>query len=325
MNQIQRRKWLGMALASAVLPRVATAQQPWPAKPVRLVTAFGAGSASDIVARMIAEDLQAAFGQAFVVDNKPGASGILATDFVAKAPPDGYTILLATNTTHSVNPFMFRKLPYDPVRDFTPIARICYFPFVLLVNAESGIKSVAGLRQYAQANPGKVRYGYGNSTGQIASAALDTLTKLGATAVPYKSSPQVLVDLIGGQITYAFGDLASSAAHLKSGRVHALAVSTEQSSALAPDLPPLASAASLPGFDLAAWVGIFGPHGLPPEITQKLSARINQMLARKDVADKLAAMGAELAAAPAPEFASYVRRQLDVWGAKVKAANIQPE
>lgn len=316
-------RW-GLLLAALMVPAGAMAQA-WPSKPVRLITAFGPGSASDIVARMIAEDLQGAFKQAFVVENRPGASGILASDLVAKAPADGYTLMLATNTTHSVNPYLFAKLPYDPLRDFTGIARVCYFPFVLLVNAQSPVRSVDDLRQQARSAPKGVSFGYGNSTGQIASAAFSSLTGMAATAVPYKSSPQVLVDLIGGQIDFAFGDLASSQGQLKSGRVRALAVSTEVPSALIPGLPTLAKAAALPGFDLAAWVGILGPAGLPADITEKLSHRINAMLARPEVVEKLTAMGAEVAPAKVPEFTAYIARQSAVWGSKVKDAGIKPE
>ncbi|WP_213956841.1 tripartite tricarboxylate transporter substrate binding protein [Variovorax sp. dw_954] len=299
--------------------------QAWPSRPIHLVTAFGAGSASDIVARMIAEDLRAAFGQPVLVDNKPGASGIIAAEAVAKSPPDGYTLFLTTNTVHSGNPHLFKKLPYDPIKDFTAIARVCYFPFVLEVNGALPVKSVAELASYARANPGKVSYGYGNSTGQVASAAFNSLMKLDAAAVPYKSSPQVLTDLIGGQISFTFGDLASSQAQLKAGRIRALAVSTEQRSALAPELPTVAAAAGLKGFDLAAWVGVLAPAGLSEDIRARLSAQIGAMLARKDVVDKFTAMGAEVAPADGAAFDAYMKQQLAVWGRKVQDAGIQPE
>lgn len=300
------------------------AAQDWPTKPVRMVTAFGPGSASDIVARMIAEDLQATFKQTFIVDNKPGASGILAADNVAKSAPDGYTLFLTTNTPNSVNPHLFKKLPYDPIRDFTPIARVCYFPFVLAVSGTSTVRTFSEF--LAQARSGaKHSYAFGNSTGQVAGAAFTTLAKLDATAVPYKSTPQALTDLIGKQVDFMFVDLASSRPHMNSGRVRALAVTTEQRSVMLPELPTVAEGAKLPGFDLAAWVGVIGPAGMPPAIVGRLSAQINTMLNRKDTADKLAAMGAEVAAAPAAELDAYMRRQFDVWGRKVKDAGIEPE
>ncbi len=301
------------------------AAQDWPAKPVRIVTAFGPGSASDIVARMIAEDLQGAFKQPFVVENKPGASGILAADMVAKSPPDGYTLFLTTNTANSVNPYLFRKLPYDPIKDFSPIARICYFPFVLAVNAELPVKSVAELIAWGRNPQNKASYAYGNSTGQVAGAAFNSLTSMGATPVPYKSTPQALTDLIGGQVSFLFVDLASSRPHTSANRVRVLAVTTEQRSAIVPDLPTVAAAAQLPGFDLAAWVGVVGPAGMPPAIVNRISAQINAMLARKEVADKLVAMGAEVAPGTAAVLDAYMKRQLEVWGHKVRDAGIQPE
>ncbi len=313
--------WMVAACAAPV-----AAQAPaWPAKPVRIVTAFGAGSASDIVARMIAEDLQAAFKQPFVVDNKPGASGILAAEMVAKSAPDGYTLFLTTNTAHSVNPFLFKTLPYDPIKDFTPIARVCYFPFILAVNSQLPVKSIPELVAYAKNPANKTSYAYGNSTGQIAGAAFSNLARLGAVAVPYKSTPQALTDLIGGQVTFLFVDLASSRPHLQSGRVRALGVTVEQKGALTQDLPSVASAAQLPGFDLAAWVGVVGPAGVPPAIVNQVSDRINQMLARKDVVDKLTSLGADVAPGNAGELAGYMKAQLDLWGRKVREAGIQPE
>ena len=299
--------------------------QTWPSKPVRIVTAFGAGSASDIVARLLAEELQVAFQQPFVVENKPGASGMLAAENVAKSAADGYTLFLSTNTAHSVNPHLFKKLPYDPIADFTPIARVCYFPFVLAVNAASPVRTVEQLVALGRSAQSKASYGYGNSTGQIAGAAFTSLMKLDVAAVPYKSTPQALTDLIGGQITFLFVDLASSQVHVKSGRVRLLAVTSEQKSPQAPELPPLASAANLPGFDLTAWVGVLAPAGLPADITARLSEQINRTLQRKDIATRLEALGAEVAPAPAAELDRYMRAQLTAWGRKVKEAGITPE
>lgn len=312
-------------LSLGVQAQGTTSASAWPNKPVRLVTAFGAGSASDIVARTIAVELQHRFGQPVVVDNKPGASGIIASELVARAAPDGYTLILTTNTTHSVNPYLFAKLPYDPVRDFTPIVRVCYFPFVLAVNATTSVHSVQDLMHESSDPKHKTNYGYGNSTGQIAGAAFNSLAKLNATAVPYKSSPQALTDLMGGQVDFLFTDLASSQSHFKSGRLRALAVTTAQRSKLAPELPTLATSAGLPGFDLAAWVGVMAPAGLPPEIRDKLDAAITDMLARPEVIEKFTAIGAEVAPAHSADFATYLRGQLDAWGSKVKAAGITPE
>lgn len=320
-----RRTLLTAAVAAAALASGPSFAQAWPAKPVRIVTAFAAGSASDIVARLYAQELQAEFGQAFVVENKPGASGFIAAELVAKAPADGYTLLLTTNTINSGNPHLFKKLPYDPIKDFTPVARICNFLFILTVAADSPVKSVGELMTYAKANPTKASFAYGNSTGQIAGAAFNNLANLGAIAVPYKSTPQALTALVGGEVTYLFVDLASSQALLKGGRLRALAVTTEARSKLAPELPTIAATANLPGFDLAAWVGILGPAALPADITNRLSASINKITAKKEVTDKLVSMGADVSPGTAAELGTYMNQQLASWRDKIKAAGIQPE
>jgi tripartite-type tricarboxylate transporter receptor subunit TctC len=320
-----RRFALGALLAAALAAATPAYAAPWPERPVKIITAFAAGSASDIVARLLAQHLQAEFGQPFVVDNKPGASGIIAAEFVAKAPPDGYTLLLTTNTVNSGNPHLFKKLPYDALKDFTPIARVCNFLFVLAVPGDSPFKTVADLKAFATANPGKLTYGYGNSTGQIAGAAFSTLAGLHATAVPYKSTPQALTAVGGGEVNFLFVDLASSHALIKSGRVRALAVTTPQRSPLAPELPPLGTSANLPGFDLAAWVGVIGPAGMPVDVTQRLSTSINALLKRKDVSERLTGLGADVFPGTASELQAYMVEQYNSWRDKVKAAGIQPE
>ena len=316
--------WRCLALMVVALAAGPVCAQAWPAKPVKIVTAFAAGSASDIVARLLAQELQAEYGQAFVVDNKPGASGVIAAELVAKAPPDGYTLFLSTNTVHSGNPHLFKKLPYNPINDFTPIARICNFLFILAVPADQPIRSFADLKAYAKAQPDKVSFGFGNSTGQIAGAALSNLTGLSALAVPYKSTPQALTALVSGEVTYLFVDLASSQPLMKAGRLRALAVTTEARSQLAPDLPPLAASANLPGFDLAAWVGVLGPAAMSADITNKLSASLNRILTRKEVVDRLTSLGADVSPGTSAELQTYMRQQLVGWRDKIKTARIQP-
>jgi len=321
------KRSLGMlaVLACGAASLSAHAATDWPNKPVRVVTAFGPGTASDMVARMIAEDLQTAFKQPFIVENKPGASGIIAASMVAEAAPDGYTLFLTTNTANSANPYLFKKLPYDPIKSFTPIARVCNFPFVLAVEANLPVNSVAELIEYSKKAPNGLSYAYGNSTGQVAGAAFKSLANVNATAIPYKSTPQAMTDLIGGQVAFMFVDLASSQPNMKAGRLRTLAVSTEKRSRLAPELPSIAEAVNLPGFDLAAWVGVMGPAGMAPEITEKISTQINAMLARPEVVKRFTDMGAEVSPAPAAEFAKYLEHQLTVWETKVREAGIQPE
>lgn len=207
------------------------AQHVYPSQPVHMITAFAAGSASDIVARMIAEKLQGELGQPVIVENKPGASGQVASDFVARAQPDGYTIMLATNTTHSSNPYLFKQLRYDPIADFTPLVQVCNFPFVLVVGSKVPANNIEELLAYGKKHRDSVNYGYSNSTGQIAAAAFDQITGMRGAAIPYASTPQAMTDIIGGRTTFMFVDLASAAGHIKSGSLRALAVSTENWSA----------------------------------------------------------------------------------------------
>ena len=319
----------GLVVLSGALAGVLAAPQAWaqawPAKPVKIITAFAAGSASDIIARLMAQELQAEYGQTFVVDNKPGASGFIAAEFLTKSAPDGYTLMLTTNTVNSANPHLFKKLPYDPIKDFTPIARICNATFLLAVAAEHPAKSVADLVAAAKANPGKANFAYGNSTGQIAGAAFNNLAGLGATAVPYKSTPQALTGLVGGEVMFLFVDFASSQALLKGGRIRALAVTTESRSSLAPDIPSLASSANLPGFDLAAWVGIVGPAGMPADVVGKLSTSITRIVARKEITERLTSLGTDVSPGNSAELQAYMGQQLISWRDKIKAAGIQPE
>lgn len=312
-----------MALAGAVQPSIA--QAAYPNKPVKIIIGFGPGSGTDILARMIAEELRVALGQPFIVDNRPGASAQIAASAVAKSPADGYTLFLTSNSSHSVNPHMFKKLPYDPIADFTPIGGIAYFPFILAVNASVPARSPQEFVAYALANKGKLNYAYGTPAVQIPAEALNRLEKLEATGIPYKSSPGAMTDVIGGQAQFLVVDLASARPHLQSGRLRALAVTTSKRTVLAPDLPTIEETLKLKDFDLAAWTGLFGPAALPKDVQEKLSATLQQILAKAEVRERILASGAEPTPSDIPTFTALVKRQLEVWGRKVTDAGIQPE
>ena len=313
--------WL---VAGGCLAQAQTAAS-YPSRAIAMIVPFPPGGPTDTYARMVAAKMQERWGQPVVVENRGGANGNLGGEAVAKSPADGYTLFLTTNTVHSANPYLFKKLPYDPIKDFTAIGRFGYAPFVLAVKADFPAKNVQELMAYARKPENKASYAYGNSTGQVAGAAFSSLSRLNASAVPYKSTPQALTDLIGGQVTFLFVDLASSRPHVQSGRVRALALSAEQKSALAADLPTVAEQANLPGFDLAAWIGVVGPAGMPPAIVNKLSERLAAMLVRKDVAERLVCLGVEAHPSTAAELDAYMKKQLEGWGRKVKDAGIQPE
>ncbi len=316
-----------MVIAGATVAMVqpALAQAAYPNKPVKIIIGFGPGSGTDILARMIAEELRVTLGQPFIVDNRPGASAQIAASAVAKSTSDGYTLFLTSNSSHSVNPHMFKKLPYDPIADFTPVGGIAYFPFILAVNASLPVKTPQEFVAYARANRGKLNYAYGTPTVQIPAEALNRLEKLEATGIPYKSSPAAMTDVIGGQAQFLVVDLASARPHLLSGRLRALAVTTAKRSALAPELPTIEESLGLRDFDLAAWTGLFGPAGLPKEVTDKLSSTLLQILAKPEVRERILASGAEPTPSATPAFAALVKRQLEVWGRKVADAGIQPE
>ncbi len=322
---MQRRTLLSAAAATAAWAAMPQAlAQAWPERPIRLVIPFGAGAASDMVARRLGERLQAALGQPVVVENKAGASGQIAADLVAKAPPDGYTLFLTSNTTHSANPFLFKKLGYDPVKDFTPVARVCAFPFVLVVESRLPVASVQELVAYAR-KAGNTSYGYGNSTGQVAGAAFARLMRMDSVAVPYKSVPQVVTDLLGNQVQFAFVDIANALPHMQAGRLKALAVSSAARSALLPQLPTITEETGLQGFDLTAWGAVFGPAGMPRPIVERLSAELARITTDPDFRDRLRQAGVEAQTSTADELRAFVDQQLVVWGTKVKDAGIQPE
>lgn len=324
-RRLAHKLLLASAMTLTGMAQPALAQGAYPNRPVKIIIGFGPGSGTDILARMIAEELRLALNQPFIVDNRPGASAQIAASAVAKAPADGYTLMLTSNSSHSVNPHVFKKLPYDPITDFTPVGGIAYFPFILAVNAALPVRTPQEFVTYALANKGKLNYAYGTPTVQIPAEALNRLEKLDATGVPYKSSPGALTDVIGGQAQFLVVDLASARPHLQSGRLRALAITTSKRSALAPELPTIEESLGLRDFDLAAWTGLFGPAGMPKEVTDKLSATLLQILAKPDLRERILAAGAEPTPSDVPTFTALVKRQLEVWGRKVADAGIQPE
>jgi tripartite-type tricarboxylate transporter receptor subunit TctC len=314
-----------LALAAALVAGHAVAQDNYPSRPVKIVIGFGPGSGTDLVARMLAEEFHKAFGRPFIVENKPGAAAQIAASQVKNAPPDGYTLLLTSNTTHSVNPHIYKKLPYDPIADFTPIGGIGYFPFILAVDAKIPVKTPQEFVAWARANKGKVFYAYGTPTVQIPAEAINKIEKLEATGVPYKSSPDAMMDVIGGRAQFMVVDLASSQPQVKAGKLRALAMTGSKRTSLAPDLPTIEETLGIKDFDLAAWTGLFGPANLPKDVVDKLSTAMQKILSRPDVREKMLTNYIEPTPTDPAAFRAMVVKQLDVWGGKVKAAGIEPE
>jgi tripartite-type tricarboxylate transporter receptor subunit TctC len=312
------------ALSLAACTAAFAQADAYPSKPITLVIPFAAGSGTDNVGRIVGQKLSERLRQPIVVENRPGANGQIAAEFVAKAKPDGYTLFMTTNTSHSANPSLYKALRYDPIKDFTPIVRTGELPFALAVNNELPVKSVKELIEYARANPAKLSYGTPNSTSLVATETLKNQAKIDIVGVPYKSSPQALTDLIGNQIQIYVVDFGSGMQMIKANRVRTIAVTPARGSRILPNTPPIG--ATIPGFDLTSWNGIFGPAGVPREIVDKLSIEVNAVLAEKDVQEKLAGAGFEVWPSKNPaEFEKYVADQLALWTRLIKAANIQPE
>ena len=314
-----------LALSALAFSPLAAAQS-WPAaKPIRIVIAFGPGSASDIIARLLGERLSRALGQSVIVDAKPGAAGQIAAEHVAGSPADGYTLFLTTNTTHSANPYLYKHLRYDPVKDFTPVSRIGYLPFLLLVNSQTPVKTLQELVAYAKATPAKANYAYTSSTGQIAAAALSNYTDMKAVGVAYKSAPEAVTSTLGGQVLFTILDFATTKGAVSAGRLRPLAVTPKERTSLAPELPTISEATHLQNFDLVAWIGLFGPANLPGPITSRLHSELGKIMEAPDIKARLLALGTEPAVADPAAFGDFVKAQLSVWAEYSRIAGVEPQ
>ena len=295
--------------------------QTYPTKPVKMVVPFPPGGSLDIAGRLIAQKLTDAWGQSVVVENKPGAGGNIGADFVAKSPPDGYTILLGALSTHAVNPTLYAKMPYDAAKDFAPITLIAVTPNVLVVNAVSPVNNVKEFIAYAKANPGKLAFGSGSngSAGHLAGELFKVETGTDAVHVPFKGGAPATQALLAGDTQFMFDNLANAMVQVKAGKLKALAVTTAERSKLVPELPTMAEA-GLPGFDISTWYGFFAPAGTPPPIIAKWNADVAKILNAPDVRAKLMADGAEPAPNTPEQFAQMIARELTKYARIVKAS-----
>ncbi len=308
-------------LFAACVP--AAPAETWPARPVKLVVPFAAGSATDAMARVLAQELAARLGQNVVVDNRAGAFGQIAAVHVARAAPDGYTLFVTTNTTHSANPHLYRGLPYDPLKDFEPVARTATLPFMLVVGPAFPARTAREWLDQARARPGEVTFATASSTSLVAARTAGRLAGVQLTAVPYKASPQAVLDVAGGQVHCMFADFATAMPLVQSGRLRVLALATGVRSPLLPAVPPLAE--TIPGFEVGSWNGVFAPAGTPRELVGRVGDEVLRILAKPDVRDRLAALGFEVAPLGPEALGRYVRDQLQVWGRMIRDAGILPE
>lgn len=324
-----RRTFAGFGLAlvagvAALAVAPAAVQAAYPEKPITLVVPFPAGSGTDSVGRIFAEELSKELGQPIVVENKPGANATIAANYVARAKPDGYTLFVTTNTSHSAAPWLMKNVSYDPIKDFTPIARGGNLPFILVTNPQRPFKTVKELIEHARAKPGAIAYATGNSTGIVAGGRLAVATNTDMLHVPYKGTPQALTDLVSGEVDFMFTDLTSGTPFVNSGRVHAMAVSTAERSALLPDLPSMEEA-GVPDFDINSWNGYFGPAGMDPEIVKTLNAAINKIVNNPETKARLAELGFDAFSGTPDDFAAFVAEQYELWGKWIREANLEPQ
>jgi len=309
-----------LAAIALVAPPMAGAQA-YPSRPVKLVVPFPPGGSLDIAGRLIAQRLTEMWGQAVVVENKPGAGGNIGADFVAKSTPDGYTILLGALSTHAVNPNLYAKMPYDAVKDFAPITLIATTPNVLVVNAATPVGNVREFIAWTRANPGKLAFGSGSngSAGHLAGELYKVDTGTDAVHIPFKGGAPATQALLAGDTQFMFDNLANAMAQVKAGKLKALAVTTAERSKLVPELPTMAEA-GLQGFDISTWYGLFAPAGTPTAIVAKWNADVTKILTTPDVRAKLMADGAEPAPDTPEQFAQMISRELAKYARIIKAS-----
>jgi tripartite-type tricarboxylate transporter receptor subunit TctC len=302
---------LAIALGAAALPTAWA--QSYPSKPIRLVVPFPAAGATDLFARTLSQKMGEKLGTTIVIDNKPGAGGAIGSDLAAKAPADGYTLLLATTSTHSIGPAINPRLPYDTVRDFTPIAHVGDAPSIMLVPNSSPAKTVREWIELAKKNPGKLNYASsGNGTiVQLTAELFKSQAGVFVTHIPYKGTALAIPDLISAKVDVLFDSLPTGMPHVREGRLRALGVTSLKRSPLAPDVPPIADV--LPGFESNTWFGLYGPKGLPPELVARVNTAANQALTDPEVKDKLSRLGIEPTTSTPAQFASMVAQDAGKW------------
>lgn len=307
----------GIALAGAA------AAQNYPAAHVKLMVPFPAGSATDQIARVMAQELQLALGQSFVVENKPGAQGTIAAEGVAKSAPDGYTLMVTTNTPQAAAPSLYKQLRYDPVKDFAPVARLGTISFMLMVKADFPATNLKEFIAHAKSRPGKLSAGFGSAGSQVSQAMLRSMAGIEFIDVPYRGLPQAITDLLGGSIDFAFADLANALAQAKGGKLRGLGVTSQKRSPLAPEVPAIAE--EIKGYELIAWFALMAPAGTSKEVVAKLHDATARALAKPEVAARFAALGTDVAPMNPEELGAFIRSEIAKWARMAKEAGIKPE
>ena len=314
-----------LALAMAGLAAdAARAQTNYPTRNITLVLPFAAGSGTDTTTRIISRELGTALNTGMIIDNKSGANGSIAASFVARAPADGYTLFVTTNTTHSANPYLLKTMSYDPMKDFTPIARTGDLPFVLVIHPDIPANNVAELIALAKKEPGKYTYASGSSSAIVSGATFAKLAGIELLHVPFRSSPPALSEVIAGRLSMMFVDTLTALPHVNAKALKALAVTTKKRSALLPDLPSM-DEAGVKGFDITSWQGYLGPANMPKDVVLKLNTEIRKIIDRPEIKKDLAERGMEAFSGPPEEFEAFLKDQLVVWEKLIKDAGIEKQ
>ena len=308
-----------VVLGAGLLGGTSALAQAYPTKPVTIIVPFAAGGTTDILARIIGQALTAELGQSVVVDNRAGAGGNIGGQAAAKAAPDGHTLFMGTVGTHAINASLYKKMPFDPVKDFAPLSRVANVPNLLVANPNQPFKSVKDLIAYAKANPGKVNFGSsGNGSSiHLSGELFKSLAKVDMQHVPYKGSAPAVTDLLGNQIGIMFDNMPSAIQHVRSGKLAPLAVTTAKRSPELPNVPTIAEA-GVPGYEATSWFGMFAPAGTPAPVLAKLNAAIVKVLAQPDVKKKINEQGAEVYSETPEQFAAFIQAESVKWGKVVK-------
>jgi tripartite-type tricarboxylate transporter receptor subunit TctC len=325
-NRIRRRLLAAAALAPLASSPLGARAQAWPGKPVKLIVTFATGGGADFAARSVGAKLAESMGQPFVIENRAGGGGLIGNDAVAKAAPDGYTLLLGAAGPLTVAPHLYAKVPYDTMRDLIPIAHIAGTPFVVTVHPSVSANTVAELTALLKANPGKLTYGSSGTGGapHLAGELFARTTGVNMVHVPYKGLSPAISDLLGGHIQILFADTGLVLPQIKAGKLRALAVTGAQRSALLPDVPTVREA-GIRGYQAGSWYGILGPAGTPPAVIGRVNAEVNIALANSELQKQLAVQGMEPAAMSPEQFSALMREDYDKWGKLIREAGIKLE
>jgi len=325
MQRVVMWRWLAAPLLA--LASLTAQAQSWPSKPVRIIVPFPPGGTTDIVARSLGAELQKMWQQAVVVENRPGAGGNIGAELVAKSPNDGYTLLMGTVGTHSINAALFAqsgtKMPFDPVKDFVPITLAAGVPNVMVVNSKVPVNTVSEFITYAKARPGQLNMASsGNGTSiHLTGELFKTMTGTYMVHLPYRGSAPAMSDLLAGNTNVMFDNLPSALPHIKSGRLKALAVTSRVRSPALPDVPTIEEAANLKGFDASSWFGLFAPAGTARAIVEKIQADVGKALAVPEVRERFVAQGAQPGGTTPEQFTAFIRAETDKWAKVVKISN----